>query len=311
MVERHPRLTFLAHLILIVGVLVTLFPLWIAFVASTHPMENLLSGRFPLLPGNAMVEVYSQVLFQGEARLGRIPATQMMLNSFIMAVGITVGKIVVSFLAAFAIVYFRFPGRNLFFFLIFITLMLPVEVRIVPTYDVVSNVLGPFQTLLEVTRLDALIESLAGIRVELKWRLLNSYAGLILPIIASATATFLFRQFFQTVPDELVEAAQIDGAGPMTFMSRILLPLSRTHIAALSVILFLFGWNQYLWPLLVAQQDRLLTIVVGIQRIVNAAETQPLWNQAMALSILAMLPPVLVIVLMQRLFLKALIDTEK
>jgi sn-glycerol 3-phosphate transport system permease protein len=311
MVERHPRLKFLAHLILIIGVLVTLFPLWVAFVASTHPMENLLAGRFPLLPGPDLVENYSAVLLQGDARQGRIPATQMMLNSFIMAVGITVGKIFVSFLAAFAIVYFRFPGRNLFFFLIFITLMLPVEVRIVPTYDVVSNVMGPLQALLEFTRLDRLIAAIAGIEVNLRWRLLNSYTGLILPLIASATATFLFRQFFQTVPDELVEAAQIDGAGPMTFMTRILLPLSRTNMAALGVILFLFGWNQYLWPLLVAQQDRYLTIVVGISRIVNAAETQPIWNQAMALSVLAMLPPVLVVVLMQRLFLKALIDTEK
>jgi sn-glycerol 3-phosphate transport system permease protein len=311
MVERHPRLKFLAHLILIIGVLVTLFPLWVAFVASTHPMENLLAGRFPLLPGPALLENYAAVLLEGDARQGRIPATQMMLNSFIMAVGITVGKIFVSFLAAFAIVYFRFPGRNLFFFLIFITLMLPVEVRIVPTYDVVSNVMGPLQAVLEATGLDRLIAAIAGIEVNLRWRLLNSYTGLILPLIASATATFLFRQFFQTVPDELVEAAQIDGAGPMTFMSRILLPLSRTNMAALAVILFLFGWNQYLWPLLVAQQDRYLTIVVGISRIVNAAETQPIWNQAMALSVLAMLPPVLVVVLMQRLFLKALIDTEK
>jgi sn-glycerol 3-phosphate transport system permease protein len=311
MVERHPRLKFLAHLVLIAGVLLTLFPLWVAFVASTHPMENLLSGRFPLLPGNDLVENYRAVLIEGDARQGRIPATQMMLNSLIMAVGITAGKIFVSFLAAFAIVYFRFAGRNLFFFLIFITLMLPVEVRIVPTYDVVSNVLSPIQSLLEFTRLDVLIERLASVRVDLHWRLLNSYTGLVLPLIASATATFLFRQFFQTVPDELVDASQIDGAGPMTFMTRILLPLSRTNIAALSVILFLFGWNQYLWPLLVAQEDRLLTIVVGIQRIVNAAETQPIWNQAMALSILAMLPPVLVIVFMQRLFLKALIDTEK
>jgi len=311
MVGRHRWLTFTAHLILIIGVLVTLFPLWIAFVASTHPMENLLSGRFPLLPGPDLIEIYSEVLLRGQSRGSGIPATQMMLNSLIMAVGITAGKILVSFTAAFAIVYFRFAGRNVFFFLIFITLMLPVEVRIVPTYDVVANVLGPLQSLLEVTRLDRLIESLAGIEVNLNWRLLNSYTGLILPLIASATATFLFRQFFQTIPDELIEAAQIDGAGPMEFMWRILLPLSTTNLAALSVILFLYGWNQYLWPLLVAQQEKYLTIVVGIQRIVNTAETQPIWNQAMALSILALLPPVLVIIFMQRLFLKALIDAEK
>ena len=311
MVERTPLLKFLAHLVLIFGVLITLFPLWVAFVASTHPIENLITGTFPLIPGNQLIENYSTVLFEGGGNFGRIPATTMMLNSLIMAVGITVGKLVVSFIAAFAIVYFRFPGRNIFFFLIFITLMLPVEVRIVPTYDVVSNVFGPFQALLEVTRIDRLIEAVAGIEVDLEWRLLNTYTGLILPIIASATATFLFRQFFQTVPDELIDAARIDGAGPLQFMVRILLPLSRTNIAALSVILFIFGWNQYLWPLLVAQENRLLTVVVGIQRYVNAADSLPIWHEAMALTILAMLPPVIVVLLLQRLFLKALIDTEK
>lgn len=311
MVERNFWAKVVAHVVLILGVILTLFPLWVAFVASTHPMENLLSGRFPLLPGNQLIQNYGQVLFQGQSEGSGIPATQMIGNSLIMAIGITVGKLIVSFLAAFAIVYFRFAGRHVFFFMIFITLMLPVEVRIVPTYDVVSNVLGPFQTLLEVTRLDRVIETLMGVEVNMRWRLLNTHTGLILPLIASATATFLFRQFFQTVPDELIEASQMDGAGPMTFMNRILLPLSRTNIAALSVILFLYGWNQYLWPLLVAQQDRYLTIVVGIQRIVNTAETQPIWNQAMALSVLALLPPVLVIILMQRLFLRALIDTEK
>lgn len=311
MVERTPWLTFTAHLVLILGVLITLFPLWIAFVASTHPIENLIRGTFPLLPSSEMVETYRSVLFEGGGSFGRIPATTMMLNSLIMAVGITVGKLLVSFLAAFAIVFFRFPGRNIAFFLIFITLMLPVEVRIVPTYDVVSNVFGPIQSLLEVTRLDSVINALTGVEVSMRWRLLNSYTGLILPLIASATATFLFRQFFQTVPDELVDASRIDGAGPMQFMMLILLPLSRTNIAALSVILFIFGWNQYLWPLLVAQEDRLLTVVVGIQRYVNAADSLPVWNEAMALTILAALPPVIVVLLLQRLFLKALIDTEK
>lgn len=310
MVERTPWLTFFAHLILILGVLITLFPLWVAFVASTHPVENLIRGTFPLLPAGDLIENYRAVLFEG-GNFGREPATTMMLNSLIMAVGITVGKMFVSFLAAFAIVYFRFPGRNISFFLIFITLMLPVEVRIVPTYDVVSNVLGPFQSLLEFTRLDTVINALTGIEVNLRWRLLNSYTGLILPLIASATATFLFRQFFQTVPDELIDASRIDGAGPMQFMTRILLPLSRTNIAALCVILFIYGWNQYLWPLLVAQEDRLLTVVVGIQRYVNAADSLPVWNEAMALTILAALPPVIVVLLLQRLFLKALIDTEK
>lgn len=311
MVERNPGLKAVAHVILIVGLVITLFPLWITFVASSHSMSALVGGQFPLLPGGQLIENYRSVLFDTNQNVETIPASTMMWNSFVMAVGITVGKIVVSFLAAFAVVYFRFPGRMVFFFLIFVTLMLPVEVRIVPTYDVVANVFSPLQTVLRATGLDRVIEAVTGVELDLRWRLLNTHMGLILPLIASATATFLFRQFFSTVPDELVEAAQIDGAGPMTFMWRILVPLSRTYMAALSVILFLFGWNQYLWPLLVAQDESYLTIVVGIQRAINAAETQPIWNEAMALAILAMLPPVLIIVLLQRLFLRALIDSEK
>ncbi len=311
MVERHRWLDLLAHATLVAGVLFTLFPLWVAFVASTHPMESLTADRFPLLPGDRLVENYSAVLFEGDTLVGRTPAMQMLKNSLIMAVGITAGKMVVSVLAAFAIVYFRFPGRNAAFFLIFLTLMLPVEVRIVPTYDVVSDVLSPIQRLLELTGLESLLGSLLDTRIELRWRLVNSYAGLILPLIASATATFLLRQTFRSVPDELLDAAQIDGAGPMTFLTRILLPISRTSLAALTVILFLFSWNQYLWPLLIAQEDRLLTVVVGIQRIINAAETQPLWNQAMAMAMVALLPPLLIVVFMQRLFIKGLVETEK
>ena len=311
MVERQRGMKIVAHIVLIVGVIITVFPLWIAFVASSHPIENLAVGRFPLLPGNHLIENYSSVLFEERAQAGRIAASQMMLNSLIMAVGITVGKIFVSFLAAFAIVYFRFPGRMVFFFLIFMTLMLPVEVRIVPTFDVVANIFSPLNAILDATGLRGPLESLLGIRIQPRLSLLNSFPGLILPLIASATATFLFRQFFQTIPDELFDAAQIDGAGPLTFMREILLPLSYTNIAALCVILFIYGWNQYLWPLLVSQEERYQTIVVGIQRMVNAAETQPLWNETMALAMLAMLPPVLVVVVMQRLFLKGLVEPEK
>lgn len=311
MVGKHRGVTLAAHIILIVGIVITVFPVYIAFVASTHPIENLTTGRFPLLPADQLIPNFRTVLFEGIADAGQIPAWRMMVNSTIMAVGITVGKIFVSFLAAFAIVYFRFPGRNLAFFLIFLTLMLPVEVRIVPTYDVVSNVFSPLRALLEVTGIDRLIEAVAGVRFEPRWSLLNSYTGLILPLIASATATFLFRQFFQTIPDELHDAATIDGAGPMTFMTRILLPLSVTNIAALCVILFVYGWNQYLWPLLVSQQESYQTVVVGISRMVNAAEARPVWNLVMAFSFLAMLPPVLVIVAMQRLFVKGVIQTDK
>lgn len=311
MVGKHRGITLAAHLILIVGIVITVFPVYIAVIASTHPIENLTTGRFPLLPSDQLYANFRAVLFEGVADAGRIPAWKMMWNSLIMAVGITVGKIFVSFLAAFAIVYFRFPGRNVTFFLIFLTLMLPVEVRIVPTYDVVANVFSPIRVILEATRLDRVLETLLGLRFEARWSLLNSYTGLILPLIASATATFLFRQFFQTIPDELHDAATIDGAGPITFMTRILLPLSVTNIAALCVILFVYGWNQYLWPLLVSQQDAYQTVVVGIQRMVNAAESRPVWNLVMAFSILAMLPPVIVIVLMQRLFIKGIIQPDK
>jgi sn-glycerol 3-phosphate transport system permease protein len=205
----------------------------------------------------------------------------MMWVSLVSALVIAIGKIIISLLSAFAIVYFRFPLRNLVFWMIFVTLMLPVEVRIGPTYEVVSN-LG----------------------------MLNSYAGLTVPLIASATATFLFRQFFLTVPDELVEAARMDGAGPMRFFIDILLPLTRTSIAALFVIQFIYGWNQYLWPLLVTTNEDMYPVVMGIKRLI-AGEAYTEWNVVMATAILAMLPPALVVILMQKWFVKGLVDTEK
>ena len=282
MVEHRPWLTALSYLVLLVGVVVTMLPLWIAFVVSTHPLENLLTAPIPIWPGDQLWENYSQILGSGIDGYVAVPVLRMMGNSLIMALSITFGKIAISLIAAYAIVYFRFPLRMLFFWLIFITLMLPVEVRILPTFKVVAD-LG----------------------------MLNSYAGLSIPLIASATATFLFRQFFLTIPDELVEAARIDGAGPLKFFRDILLPLSRTNVAALFVILFIFGWNQYLWPLLVTTEESYYTVVMGIQRMVNAADTVPLWHLVMATATLAMLPPVFVVVVMQKLFVKGLVETEK
>ena len=282
MVENRPFLNFLAHLVLILGVTVVVFPVYVAFIASTHGPNDFLSGVVPLLPGPHMIENYQSMLVSGMTSSGAPPLLPMMLNSLIMAVGVAVGKIVISILSAFAIVYFRFPFRTLAFWLIFITLMLPVEVRIVPTFAVVAN-LG----------------------------LLNNYGGLIIPLIASATATFLFRQFFLTVPEELMEAARVDGAGPMKFFRDILLPLSVTNIAALFIILFVLGWNQYLWPLLITTDQSLYTVVMGIKRMADVADAVPRWNTVMAAVILAALPPVLVIVAMQRLFVKGLVDTEK
>jgi sn-glycerol 3-phosphate transport system permease protein len=282
MVENRRWLTWFAYAVLAGGIVVTLLPIWITFVASTHPQSRLLTGLVPIWPGSHALENYGKILGQGNASAGGGPVAQMMLNSLIMALSITIGKIAISIISAFAIVYFRFPLRMACFWVIFLTLMLPVEVRILPTYKVVAD-LG----------------------------MLNSYAGLSIPLIASATATFLFRQFFMTVPDELVEAARIDGAGPMKFFRDILLPLSRTNIAALFVILFIFGWNQYLWPLLITTETRFNTVVMGIQRLVAVADTAPVWNEVMAMAMLGMLPPVLVVLVMQRLFVKGLVETEK
>jgi sn-glycerol 3-phosphate transport system permease protein len=282
MVERRPFLTVLAHLVLILGVILVAFPIYVTFVASTQRLEDVLSAPIPMWFGDQLFQNYAAVLGVGLERASSGPVAPMMFNSLIMALGIAVGKIAISLLSAFAIVYFRFPGRMLAFWTIFLTLMLPVEVRILPTFEVVAN-LG----------------------------LLNSYVGLTVPLIASATATFLFRQFFLTVPDELAEAARVDGAGPLKFFWDILLPLSRVNIAALFVILFIYGWNQYLWPLLVTTDESFYTIVMAIQRMVTSADNEPEWNLICAVAILAMLPPVVVVVAMQRWFVKGLIETEK
>ncbi len=281
MIENRPLLVYFTHGVLILGLIVISFPIYIAFVASTHAVEDLIVTVQPWF-GAELIENYLTVLQSGKQTAGGVPVSTMMFNSLVMALGITVGKISISIISAYAIVYFRFRFRMFFFWIIFLTLMLPVEVRILPTYKVVAD-LG----------------------------LLNTYAGLTLPLIASATATFLFRQFFLTVPDELAEAARVDGAGPVRFFLTILLPLSRTNIAALSVILFIYGWNQYLWPLLITTETDMTTIVMGIQRMLFVADAIPEWNLTMATAILAMLPPVVVVLVMQRQFVKGLVDTEK
>ena len=283
MVERSPFLKAFSHLIMVLGVIIVGFPLYLAFVASTHTAQDIVQVPMPMLPGSNFWETYKTALFGGGSGPGSsAPVAHMMWVSFVTAMVITVGKIAISLLSAFAIVYFRFPFKGIYFWLIFITLMLPVEVRIGPTYQVVSN-LG----------------------------MLNTYAGLTVPLIASATATFLFRQFFLTVPDELVEAARIDGAGPMRFFKDILVPLSRTSIAALFVIQFIYGWNQYLWPLLVTTSEDMYPVVIGIKRMIAGGDTGNEWNVVMATALLAMLPPALVVVFMQRWFVKGLVDTEK
>ena len=283
MVERRPLLTFLTHTVLLIGVAIVAFPVYLTFVASTHTAQDIVQAPMPIVPGDQFVHNYVAALTGSEKGAGSgAPVGRMMWVSLVSALVIAIGKIAISLLSAFAIVYFRFPFRMFFFWAIFITLMLPVEVRIFPTYKVISDL-----------------------------HMLNTYAGLTVPLIASATATFLFRQFFLTVPDELLEAARVDSAGPMKFFWDILLPLSRTNMAALFVILFVLGWNQYLWPLLVTTDPRYYTIVMGIKRMAAVAESSPQWNLVMAGVVLAMLPPVVVVIIMQRLFVKGLVETEK
>jgi sn-glycerol 3-phosphate transport system permease protein len=283
MVENRPWLTAFSHLVVILGVIVIAFPVWMTFVASTHDQATMLRPPVPIWPGTHLYENYREVILNGYGgKVGSVPLANTLFNSLVMSLGIVIGKLLISIIAAFAIVYFRFPLRMTFFWAIFVTLMLPVEVRIVPTYGVVAN-LG----------------------------MLDSYAGLIVPLIASATATFLFRQFFLSVPDELAEAARVDGAGPMRFFFDILLPMSRTSIAALFVIQFIYGWNQYLWPLLITTKESFYTVVVTVSRQVQVTDAVPQWNLLMAMAMLAMLPPVLVVMFMQRQFVRGLVETEK
>ena len=282
MVERRPLLDALAYSILALGVLVVAFPVYVTFVASTQTLDQILNVPMSLVPGSELFANYRAALTSGSERAARAPVGHMMLVSLIVALAVPAGKIVISLLSAFAIVYFRFPGRMFCFWMIFITLMLPVEVRIVPTYGVIANM-----------------------------HLLNTYGGLILPLVASATATFLFRQVFMTIPDELAEAARMDGAGPMRFFWDVVVPLSRTNMAALFVILFIYGWNQYLWPLLVTTEESMYPVVIGIRRMIAGGDAATEWNLVMATAMLAMLPPALVVLLMQRWFVKGLVETEK
>ena len=282
MVERRPLLDFVSHAVLIGGAVLIAFPIYVCFVASTHSLEAIMQVPMPLLPGSHFIENYKQVLTAGTHTGSRAAVMDMLVNSTIMALVVPLGKITISILSAFAIVYFRFPLRNFFFWMIFVTLMLPVEVRIIPTFKVMAD-LG----------------------------LLNTYAGLTLPLIASATATFLFRQFFMTIPDELAEAARMDGAGPMRFFFDVVWPLSKTTMAALFVIQFIYGWNQYLWPLLITSEESMYTVVIGIKRMIVGGDAANEWQLVMATAMLAMLPPAMVVLLMQKWFVKGLVETEK
>jgi len=282
MVENEGIQRYVAHVILWVGIAVVAFPVYLAFVASTQDNALIANGQMSLLPGGHFLETYYRTIFVGTSGTTREPVGMMLFNSFIMAMSIALGKIAISIISAYAIVFFRFPFRMTVFWIIFITLMLPVEVRIYPTYKIAADL-----------------------------NLLDSYSGLALPLIASATATLLFRQFFMTVPDELLEASRIDGAGPFRFFKDTLLPLSRTNMAALFVILFIYGWNQYLWPLLITTRDDMQTIQIGIRKMITTTDALTEWPVVMATAVLAMLPPVFVVVVMQKLFVRGLVETEK
>ncbi len=282
MIERRPIAGLIGHLMLIIGIIIVAFPIYYTFVASTLSSGEILRPPISLVPGGHLVENYSTALQGGVERVAGVSLERMLFNTLVVALAIAIGKILISFISAYAIVFFQFPFRMVFFWMIFVTLMLPVEVRILPTYKVIVD-LG----------------------------LIDTYTGLTLPLMASATATFLFRQFFLTIPGELVEAARIDNAGPFRFMKDILLPLSRTNIAALFVILFIYGWTQYLWPLLVTNNAQMSTIIIGLRKMVDFADATTPWNYFMVTAILAIIPPIVVVVLMQRWFVKGLVETEK
>lgn len=306
MVEKTPILDTFTYVFLMVGILIVGFPIIYSLIATTLPLEDVSRVPMPLIPGDQFLVNMKEAWARGN--LG-----QQIFNSFIMAAGITFGKIVVSMIGAFSIVYFDYRLRVVAFASVFCTLMLPVEVRIMPTYEVAANVFGPLQAMWDFLHLSSAVSWFTGndFEINLNWSLLDSYTGLILPLIASATCTFLFRQFFLTVPEELCEAAKMDGASPMTFFRKILFPLSKTNIAALIVIEFVYGYNQYLWPLLITTNPDMTTAVIGLQNLIPQADDLPEWNVALGAALMVMLPPVLVVLSMQRWFVKGLIEREK
>jgi len=281
MIENRRGFDLFCHAMLIVGVVVVAFPVYVAFCAATMNEQEVFTVPLSLVPSTHLFHNIVSVWTQGSGNAAA-PFGRMLANSLVMALVISVGKISVSIISAYAIVFFRFPLRMLSFWVIFATLMLPVEVRIFPTVQVVSTL-----------------------------HLVNSYAGLTLPLTASATATFLFRQFFLTLPEELVEAARIDGAGPLRFFLDVVLPLSKTNIAALFVITFIYGWNQYLWPILITSTQSMTTAVIGIKSMIASGDAATEWHKVMAATLLAMLPPLVVVLSMQRWFVRGLVDSEK
>ncbi len=304
MIERTPVLNLVTHAVLILAVLSMCFPIWIGIVTATLPDARMSELPKPLLPDAYLLENMARAWERGKF-------STLFLNSVVSATVIMVGKIVIAMITSFGLVYFNFRGRTLAFWLIFITLMLPLEVRMVPTYEVASNVLMPVQRILEWTGIAWLIETLSGVRIALNLSMINTYAGLTLPLIATATGTFLFRQFYLTLPDELTEAAKMDGSGPFRFFWDMVVPLSRTNIAALAVIMFVFGWNQYLWPLLVTTGPEYRTMTLGLRFMEGGEDQLSDWNVILAGALIVMGPPVAVVIAAQKWFVKGLVNAEK
>jgi sn-glycerol 3-phosphate transport system permease protein len=308
MIERTPILNIVTHVILFSGLAIMVIPIYLVIVAASQTLPDVMSIPAKLLPGDQLLVNLQSAWEDGNFR-------NTFSNTMILATGVVVGKVVLAALTAFGIVFFNHRLRMPIFWLVFITLMLPLEVRIVPTYAIAANALLPFQTILDATGLSWLINAVTGVEVALNWNLLNSYTGLIMPLVATATGTFLYRQFFLTIPDELVEAAKMDGAGPLRFLAQILIPLSVTNMAALATIMFVVGWNQYLWPLLVITDPDYAVAAVELSRMVPNSSTTggdiPNWHIAMAGTLIVMLPPVIVVIMMQRWFVRGLINTDK
>jgi len=304
MVERHPVFNLFSQLILLLGLVVTLAPFAIVAIAASQDLRTVNQVPMPLVFGHDFAKNVAEAWQR--ANLGVT-----LVNSLVFAAGVALGKVIIAAFSAFSLVYFRYRGRVVIFWLIFITLMLPLEVRIVPTYAVAANVLRPYEAILDVTGISWLIEQATGGKLVLQWGLLDSYPGLIFPLIATATGTFLYRQFFMTIPDELAEAAKIDGAGPLRFFRHILVPLSRTNMAALGTIMFVWAWNQYLWPLLVTTEASHATAVMELRELIPGKFGIPDWNVAMAGTLIIMLPPLVLVMFMQRWFVRGLIATEK
>lgn len=304
MIERTPVLDVVTQVVLLLGLVLALGPFVIVAIAASHDLRSVNQVPMPLVPGDAFLANLTEAWTRGGFG-------QKLLNSLVFALGVAAGKVTIAAMSAFSIVYFGYRGRTLIFWLIFITLMLPLEVRIVPTYAVAANVLHPYQAILDATGISWLVEHVFGVTVALQWGLLDSYAGLILPLVATATGTFLYRQFFLTLPDELVEAAKMDGAGALRFFLEILLPLSRTNMAALFTIMFVWAWNEYLWPLLVTTDRTHRTAIIELRELVPGTNGIPEWNVAMAGTLIVMLPTLLVVILMQRWFVRGLVSAEK